>query len=909
MAHVDLGVDNRNPGRSGQAKLLNIAMGEVDDFRMVEFDWYKENLERIQISLNSRNGAYAWVIGDRGTGKSEVLSYLFCKQIMMGTGKNPRLPLYISVSDLARRSEVPSGVPDGKVTIELINYLCSVALKQSFEFLRSYEGEPGLFKELRYHLRAADFYDTVMHYFHQEDFSLKEFLAVLGKSNRLKDLLKIAVYVDDMDKIKEVSAREFFSQAQTDLAELVSEQQVVFLSSVTKKFIREGREDEGLNYCLNRQHLGKESDSKELIVPDLSDLPAVDVQELINERLTYLHWGKPETKLSAPWVANFDKKPHNSHASVIEDERWESYDTTYMRRNGALLSLNAWLAARKQVSIRQVLRNLQAVLNDCDKPKKELTARILENKLKKNDTSDISSIRDEMKERLQVVETRRLQDEHELLSAIDKSEESDNIWNVLLYITLEKISLGEWGVPSGINQRIMGQIKRLTNQSFKTNSAVFQFLDLVAELGSEGEVLLPNIHARSPDDVFSIIDIKQLLKIIYEEISERKKAQFKIEYSEEVEHSSIEEENSFRGDIPGIVGEAYYRVIGKQYNTNDYSDPRMAEQLGKELAFELVRGIILTGEQSWSGKDNINHSIRNLHEHNWRQFRSSLLQWFTLRINRGEDDEDIVASALESVLFGREPFALMDVKFAEIFDNVVNREAPISFFEKYVERLVSEFNESRGEELGFKMESEISFSARPYCLKEKAEEVLNNPLKVSEKIQIRIDMQKDILDFRALEQCLWELDFLLRKIQDFKIVDIDTLSSWSGDNIEVDYSSILSIDADRDLFGLELFRYSDIEMRVLTPIHQGRHAGFNGFIFGSPDKTRAGGLMIWPRIANTGMGKWGTEGVLAHGWGCLSSFTINFKNVVEDGSINSLEIPHWELLFDPGDISFVGREL
>ena len=92
MAHVNLGVDQRNPGRSGQTKLLRVAVGDQVDFEMVRFDWYREKLDRIQVSLNSRNGAYAWVIGDRGTGKSEVLSHLFCRQISMGKTKNPRLP-------------------------------------------------------------------------------------------------------------------------------------------------------------------------------------------------------------------------------------------------------------------------------------------------------------------------------------------------------------------------------------------------------------------------------------------------------------------------------------------------------------------------------------------------------------------------------------------------------------------------------------------------------------------------------------------------------------------------------------------------------------------------------------------------------------------------------------------------
>ncbi|SVC87741.1 uncharacterized protein METZ01_LOCUS340595, partial [marine metagenome] len=106
VAHVDLGVDNRNPGRAGQKKLLRIALGEESDFQMVVFENYKKKLERIQVGLNKRTGGFAWVIGDRGTGKSEVLAHLFCRQIERGSSNIvPRIPLYISVSEERGRAK------------------------------------------------------------------------------------------------------------------------------------------------------------------------------------------------------------------------------------------------------------------------------------------------------------------------------------------------------------------------------------------------------------------------------------------------------------------------------------------------------------------------------------------------------------------------------------------------------------------------------------------------------------------------------------------------------------------------------------------------------------------------------------------------------------------------------------
>jgi len=834
---------------------------------MVRFDWYKEKLDRIQVSLNSRNGAYAWVIGDRGTGKSEVLSHLFCRQIKMADSKNPRLPLYISVSEEARRLEVPAGVKEGKVTIALINHLCSRALKETFEFLRQYEGNPELYKDLRKLLRRADFYDGIIPLLMQEDFELGHMLEQFRTGRRTKDAFRIVVYVDDMDKIDPSSARDFFVKTQTDLSELVSEEQVVFLSSVTKEFIRDGRDDEGLNYCLGRQHLGKESEQRELTVPDLGDLPAVDVQDLINERLTYLHWGKPETPISAPWVADFNIEPHESLNTVLNDPRWKSYDTRNMRRNGSLLCLNAWLAARKQVSIRQVLRNLQAVLNDCDKPGAELTAAVLEQKLKTNDSSDKTAVGEEIRKRIKGVKTERLRKEHAMLSLYSKTGERTRIlWNDLLYVTMERISLGEWGVPIGMPEMRSGEIKKLTNQSFKKNSAIFQFLNLIVDLSSENsmESLLPNVHSRFPDDVFSVINAEVLKSVIMSEVLDRKTTEFeedagKVDYSKQEEHDS-----SVQSSLPGIVGDAYHHVIGNQFDKSDYGDPRRAEALGKEIALELVRGIILSGrKRNWGGKGGLHRQIKKLHEDEWRQFRRSLLQWVALRSNSGGVEVRVLRN-LRKVLYGRDPFALQELELAQAFDTIVNKGEALSVLEIDVEQVESACNSEFPE--GYSVNTHISGVKKVKCMKKNPVHVLQADLKVKEKIVFTIVDKNSQLNFKNLGDSLTVFRTHMydlgkaREKEIFKPEQEDDKVSRETCLRGLDYDETraltLKISTRKESFGFEIYNNGRMSS------HGGEIGGIRSIIL---DET------------SLNKGEWGVKGRLYHTMDVFSSLRIEFR--------------------------------
>ena len=889
MPLVDLGVDNRNPGRAGQKKLLRVAFGEESDFQMVVFENYKKKLERIQVGLNKRTGGFAWVIGDRGTGKSEVLSHLFCRQIKSGSLKKvPRIPLYISVSSERGRAKVPGGVAKGKVTMSLLNHLSSAALIDTFEFLREYDGKSEFYPELR-ELVKGQFYDWANVRLRQTDFDLQDFLSDLREkvlSYRKEELFTIVLIVDDIDKISEESATEFFSTHQTDLKQWVGDENIVILSSVTKEFIKEGRAYAGLNYCLNRRHMPKESELTELVVPDLGDLLASDVQDLINDRLTYLHYSKPEDRWDFEWESYFDRSPHVSSDKVLDDPKWASYDTRNMRRNAALLSLNAWVAVRKQEDIRQVLRSLQAVLNDCDKPKEELTAKILENKLKANDSSEIRLLEDELVDRISEIKTGRLQKEHILLSEFTAAnEESEVLWRDLLNVTLEKSSLGEWGIPAGMSERRAGNIKDLTNNAFtakRKNSAVFQFLNLIVELGTEdsSKVLLPSLHSRTPDDVFSIITAEKLMALMTRVMVIRKKAEFTKEMSSSAVKPILKESDSGRGSFrpgTGIVGEAYHRVIGTDDGTEEL-DPRHAREIGMDMGLEIVRAVMLLkdkpGESTtiWQKK---NHEIKTQQKDDSRQFRRSLLQWVALRTDAvGVESKALVA--LDRVLQGVESFALQDPELAGALDTIVKRDA-ISISQDVLEGMKknceSQFPESCS--IGF----DVNWVGKPLNIEgDSAVNVLKSDLKASETITVWIRDQLEETDLSDIAFSLSVLYEELGKIED------EYFSGRTDNNSGASRMSVLQ--------GL------DYTKKYKIIIEMGGSKERFGVDWNVAFGNNPGPIISQLTEADTQNGGWAVEGKIGHNFSeeMVSSLTIKFR----DGPYGSkmrkgqLQVPPWK---------------
>ena len=696
MALVDLGV-KRNPGKMGNKGLLRIATGENNDFEMVKFEFYRKRLEKMRTLMEKDGGVFAWVIGERGTGKSEVLANLYKETFNDADSKKPRLPIYISVSKQGERLKVPGGVPSGEVTIRLMDWLCRNALKEAFEFLRNYDDNPELYRDLRELCSAGEMYDRIALEFEQEHFELEKFLEYWEEELIHGLPFRLTILIDDVDKITTPSAIRFYKDAQSDLSGLVDDHDIIIVSAVTKEFAIEGRQNEGLNYCLNSEEM--KSDLSVLYVPELSDLSASDVEEFIDRRFRYLHWTGREKGFS--WAANFRKEPHSSWNEVVEHQKWKSYDPRSMRNNGALLSLNAWLAARDRVNIRQVLRNLEAILNSHAKPKAELTARILEDLLKSNDRNEAKEFAKELSSRIaKEVSTERLDIEYVLLSE-ELERGADEVWYDLLGVALDRLALGVWPdrSTSGTKVRVDGvqrveasrwhRIQRLTNNTFEDDSAVTQLLNLVVEL-NEDERLIPNFHSRTPDDVFSLFSAAELMRGIRNEHTKRRKEEFEEEILRDsnnweagakrtAEHARKLNEGELIG-VPrpfrGIVSDAYYEaLIDEEWMVEgrpvvgwtETLEPEYALYLGQQIGMELSHYII---GSDWSKH---HKKIKRNWEENPRDCRRLLMQWLWLRAESTAGADADVINAVHDVITGNNILALFSAAKSEMFAELVDR--------------------------------------------------------------------------------------------------------------------------------------------------------------------------------------------------------------------------------------------
>ena len=712
MALVDLGV-KRNPGKMGNKGLLRIATGENNDFEMVKFEFYRKRLEGMRTLMENDGGAFAWVIGERGTGKSEVLANLYKEIFNDADSKKPRLPIYISVSKQGERLKVPGGVPSGEVTIRLVDWLCRNALKEAFEFLRHYGEEPELYRDLRKLCKSTPIYSRLAYEFEQEDFELEKFLE-FWEAELIHGLpFRLTILIDDVDKITTPSAIQFYKDAQSDLGGLVDDHNIIIVSAVTKEFAIEGRQNQGLSYCMNAEDM--KSDLSVLYVPELSDLSASDVEEFIDRRFRYLHWTGREKGFS--WAADFRKEPHSSWNEVVEHQKWKSYDPRSMRNNGALLSLNAWLAARDRVNIRQVLRNLEAILNSHAKPKAELTAKILEDLLKYNDRKEVEDFTKELSSRLEKVSTERLNIEYGLLGE-ELERGADKVWRDLFGVVLDRLALGVWpdNSKSGTKERVDGvervessrwhKIQNLTNNTFKDDSAVTQLLNLVVEL-NEDERLISNFHSRTPDDVFSIFSAPELMRSIRNEIVERKTEEFEGEKSHNeweagakrtAEHARKLNEGKLIGaprPFWGIVSDAYYEaLIDEEWivegrpvvGWTETLEPEYALHLGQMIGLELSHFII---GSDWSKHHKI---IKENWEEKPQECRRLLMQWLWLRAVPLDAD---CIKAVHDVLTGNNIMALFSATIAGDFTELVDR-ASRSLSELMIEFARSVMTEDKG---------------------------------------------------------------------------------------------------------------------------------------------------------------------------------------------------------------------
>jgi len=732
VPRVNIGVDTRNPSDLGQTGLMEIGFEKRSDFKMVEFAHYGKNLDSVHKTLNGKVGAYTWAIGGRGTGKSEVLTHLFAKQISENKNKSvPRLPLYISVSDEEGR---PMGAETGQVDMRTVNTLARKSLLQAFEFIKNHE-HPEHYRKLRKLVDNGDFWDWACVELRQENFELGTFLSYLETRNLSRGAFKLALYIDDLDKISTAACITFLSNAQGNIAPLVSNLDVVLLSAVDSDFPNQAYGNPKVNYCY-RETSQSERQFTEIRVPYLDELPSSDIHRLIKTRISYLKYDL-ETE---QWNADFKEKPV-SIEEVTGSENWQSYLIEDMRSNGSLLTLNAWLSIRDQLDLRSVLENFQAVLNDCDTPRREITPKIIERKLSENSEKSVDLLKTEISKRLKGVNEDALNKESSKLLHRD--------WKDFREIAQEVSTVG-W------SSSLMMNLGFGTFSKEEPDSAIARLINLVVEI-SRDDTCVPLLRSRSPDDIFATISRDVMLLLMEKEVGRIQKARLKKTQKANSKQSKKEATSLKLQASPktarrkNLADRLYSDVL---QSSDSALTAHAMQSLGHIVALSLAKEI---GKAS-TGKDpGTAGQWKEAQKKDPRQFARSILQHVGVRINFQNPEEKALLLSLNQVLSGVSPFALRHSQNKLL--PILNRKDPQPLIFSGVQRLLSHFEEGTSSEdvrespqessadaltTTVKLESDkednISIN-RPYLKPAMAEEA--EDMRIEHKLKFRVSINKE----------------------------------------------------------------------------------------------------------------------------------------------------------------------
>ena len=663
---------SRNPSDVGTKGLLAIANKEKVDYKIVDFDYYEDGFESFKELVRRRTGFVGWVVGERGTGKSEALARIFL-DIIAENPEEPPLPIYVSVTEGEVREKVANVGSQG-ISMALFNYACREALKEALLHIRE-RGKGNFFKVMRGTPALSDekAWNTVVDYLSKDDFSINHFMDSMGKKMRL------CICLDDLDKFPPATVHDFFSANQTDLQRLTGTHNVALIGSVEKRFTSEYRGEGSVNWCL------PPAGSRELRIPDLSDLTASDIQDFIDHRIAHLHFDDSTSQ----WIFRPDREPNkengiDSAAIVIDDPRWNTFDTRKMRQNGSMIVLNAWMAHDGNMSLRAVLENLAGVLSSRSARKDELTGPVLQRLLKENNNKHLEAMREEL-QRMCIekgVSVERLRREEELLNSYGSAS---SFWKGMMDISKDMITLGVEEGPafkslnkkyrhfsvSGIKEKGLGfHIKDICGNFGKEPSAVYEFMCISRDLSViEPQDYLPEIVSRTPQEIFGSVKPRQL-EIWVNKLSTD--LVMELLEVEDLEDSNFEDSDdrtnleSLDSDADGfsedIVTESLvfnaYRAAAKKQKIQGFSRKRIDDArqklldlseedkmtFGEDLAFQIFHYYVGVGDEGlkdlqWTG---VSGSFNKALKADPRGLAKALVSWAMLRCNL-DQREDVEA--------------------------------------------------------------------------------------------------------------------------------------------------------------------------------------------------------------------------------------------------------------------------
>jgi len=608
--------------------------------------------DRIRDGLDT--GDYNWVVGNRGTGKTEAIMHLMRQvnslQPDAPQRKEYRIPLFISAINQTSRPAYYKSIEahdDGLTTWAYMDYLARICLAETMEWIVENPKSETNFPDLRKVLlkKASDGFslnwEVAKGLLEDPDMTLHKFLKTINKRPNFNGLIKPLLLIDDLDKKADSEVERILSKAQSELQSLISSK-VLFIFSVKPSFMDKNRTNTNMNYLLESSR--RSNSNSELWVPEVSHLRASDLQEFIQHRLSYLG---PKAEAQG-WVLKDDRRPKSPEEVKEMVDNWATYDILSLKDHGSMRILSGWLIHSGQTGVRDLLKAIEPLLIEIPSSEdKQLVPGKLLDLLKKNDQNQVDLVIEHLKK--MILETKISEGWLNEENILMQKEGSEELFDLLIHAVQDRVATGKW-MGSGwrsLSNRRHGAADLIGHGRFGKDhrddmadwtSPNRLVLELARQLEmSSSEDLLPEVHSRTPllffqllrknprilSEVFTAATAFEIdsMKDSNPPVQEKLKSQT-IGVSE---NESIDPVEDSSDDEMTVVGRSYKKALPSDITKKteaDLTDYDISEAR-EEIAKRLVQDLLNIEKLNVGIGKKLSQTVKN----NFPRFKENLIFW------------------------------------------------------------------------------------------------------------------------------------------------------------------------------------------------------------------------------------------------------------------------------------------
>ena len=355
-------------------------------------DKKKQMVDRFDRS--SKGFRCTWVVGDRGSGKTQMLTDICLTLIQMGQKRytkpkqtdriraNILLPIYASIP-YQMQNRLDRGLTEDD---DVFSQLMSLTIKEYADILdelkRAYSQDK-LKKRSKFFQLAKSL--TTVDTSSVRNWEYSQFIEhmdiILEEAN-----IRLILIFDDFDKISSAALEQLFSMRQTEFQDIRGDIVVTTGANGFSKL----QSSPGLNYCLGNNMMGTSDNI--LILPTHVDRPGFVRQALIS-RFKYIHKSESNDLL-------WEFMPEKGESRQQENPEWPFCQVADMDRSGlsSLILANSRMP-NEQNSLRSILRLAENVFeNSQDKKITKLQSIQVDKIIRESQRTEEAKIRNSVTE-------------------------------------------------------------------------------------------------------------------------------------------------------------------------------------------------------------------------------------------------------------------------------------------------------------------------------------------------------------------------------------------------------------------------------------------------------------------------------------------------------------------------------